>query len=178
MKHPDAGKYVANVDDIEQMPMLALLKLAEKLGVADVDDLIDSTERERDACRRYSDDFPAFTGQIEFELTIEVFGKRVTRKARARYDYTPEWEYYDLHKRAVYEGWPGSGIRVEFLAAPEEDGELGDPSWMEIDILAIGEVWNAIEDAIDDKCKAEDAERRRVAAQSAPSPARRTRARH
>ena len=31
----------------------------------------------------------------EFELTIEMLGKRVTRKAKAEYAYTPEWEYYE-----------------------------------------------------------------------------------
>ena len=30
-----------------------------------------------------------------FELTIEMLGKRVTRKAKAEYAYTPEWEYYE-----------------------------------------------------------------------------------
>jgi hypothetical protein len=37
--------------------------------------------------------------------------------------------------------------------------------------------WNVIEDAIEERCEAEDAERRRVAAQGAASLARRTRVR-
>jgi hypothetical protein len=178
MKHPDAAKHVANVDEIESMLMLPLLKLAQKLGVVDVDALIDATERGQEAQRRYSDDFPAFAGRIEFDLTVEVFGKRVTRKARAEYEFTPEWEYWDLHKRASYEGWPGSAIRVEYLTVPEADNSLEQPAWREIDIMEIGEVWNAVDDAIEAQCEAEDAERRRLAAQDAASPARQSRARH
>jgi len=162
-KHPDVHQHVANVDDLEHMPMLRLMTLAKKMGV-DPDDMIETTEQQSEDTQRYSDRFPAFNGKIEFDLTVEVFGKRVTRKARADYDYTPEWPYYDLRKKAPYEGWPGSKIQVEFLTAPEEDGDLGDPTWQEIGALDIGEVWNIIEDAIEGKCKTEDAERRRVAA--------------
>jgi hypothetical protein len=46
----------------------------------------------------------------------------------------------------------------------QEDGHLGPPSWEEIDILEIGELWNVIDDAIEMRCKVEDAERRRAAA--------------
>jgi hypothetical protein len=51
-------------------------------------------------------------------------------------------------------------------------GRLGEPEWEELDILAIDPVWDAIEDAIEERCKVEDAERRRVAAaqKSAPAP--------
>jgi hypothetical protein len=47
-----------------------------------------------------------------------------------------------------------------------------------VDILAIGEVWNVLEDAIEEKSRAEDAERRRVAAAKATSPAKPHRKRH
>jgi hypothetical protein len=69
-------------------------------------------------------------------------------------------------------------MHVEFLTVPEEDGDLGDPEWEEIDILGIGEVWNVIEDAIEEKCRAEDVERRRIAALKATSPVRPSRRRH
>jgi hypothetical protein len=147
------------------------------MGV-DADMLIEATEREEHARFRYSEEHPAFVGRIEFDLTVEAFGKRVTRKARAEYDFTPEWEYWDLHKRAPYVGWAGSGIRVEYLTVPEYDNSLEQSAWREIDIMEIGEVWNAIEDGIEAQCKIEDAERRQAAAQGAASPARRTRARH
>jgi hypothetical protein len=50
------------------------------------------------------DNGPAFTGVFEFDLTVEVFGQRVTRKAKAEYEFTPEWEYFDLHKQAPFAG--------------------------------------------------------------------------
>jgi hypothetical protein len=73
---------------------------------------------------------------------------RVTRKARVDYDYTPRSEYFDLNKRAPYEGWEQSRTKVEFLSVPEEDGQLpgSEPEWDDIDICAIGEVWNVVED--------------------------------
>ena len=43
--HPDAALHVANVDDIEGMPMLKLMNLAKKMGV-DADSLIERTEAE------------------------------------------------------------------------------------------------------------------------------------
>jgi hypothetical protein len=177
MKHPDVGEYVADVNEIEDMPMLALLRLAQRMGV-DADTLIEATERAEEACRRYSHEHPAFVGRIEFDLTVEVFGKRVTRKAHADYSYTPEWEYWDLNKGAPFEGWPGSAITVEARTVPKEDGSVGPPRWEQIEIPEIGEVWNAIEEAIDAKCKVDDEERRRAAARDAASPARRNRARH
>jgi hypothetical protein len=178
MQRPDARKHVANVDDIEDMELLALLKLAQKMGV-DAEALAETVEREENARFRYSEDFPAFVGRIEFDFMVEVFGKRVTRKVRADYTYTPEWRYWDLKKNAEHEGWSGSSIKAEFLTVPEEDnGDIGESEWKEADLLAIDAVWNTVEDTIEEQCKVEDAERRRLAAQSAVSSARRTRARH
>jgi len=37
-------------------------------------------------------------------------------------------------------------------------------AWEEIDILEIGELWDALDGAIEARCKVEDAERRRAAA--------------
>ena len=42
-------------------------------------------------------------------------------------------------------------------ASTQGVGDLGDPEWEQVDILAVGEVWNVIEDAIEEKCRAEDA---------------------
>jgi hypothetical protein len=103
--------------------------------------------------------------------SVEVFGQRVTRKAKAEYGFTPEWEYFDLYKQEPFEGWPGSSMHVEFLTLPEDDGDVDGPKWEQFD-PAINAVWNAIEDAIEERCKVEDAERRRIAAaqKSAPVP--------
>jgi hypothetical protein len=177
--HPDIGKHVAEaeISELDREPMTRLLMLAQNMGI-DAKALIEETERQEDERRRYSDEHPGFSGVIKFDLTVEMFGKRVTRKARCNYEYTPPWAYYDPRKRAVYEGWHGSSMRVEFLSAPEKDGDLGDPAWEKIDILAIGELWNVLEDAIEEKSKAEDAERRRIATARATSAAKSSRRRH
>jgi hypothetical protein len=88
---------------LDDEPLLVLMRLAQKMGV-DADALIEATERNDEARRRYSDNNPASAGKIEFDLTIELFGKRVTRQARVDHDYTPRWEYFDLNKRSPYEG--------------------------------------------------------------------------
>jgi hypothetical protein len=43
------------------------------------------------------------------------------------------------------------------------DGWDGGSAWTDIDILGISEIWNVIEDAIEEQCKVEDAKRRRAA---------------
>jgi hypothetical protein len=91
-------------------------------------------------------------------MTVEVFGRRVTRKAKAEYSFTPEWPYFDLHKLEPFDGWPGSSMSMKFLNVPEEDHNLGEPAWEEVDVQAIGAVWDAIEDAIEERCKVEDAD--------------------
>jgi hypothetical protein len=177
-KHPDVAQHVASVDDLDEMELWALLDLARKMGIDDANALIKATENDDAERLRWSHEHPAFKGEIEFDLAVEVFGKRVVRKAKAVYEFTPEWEYFDPIKRAPFTGSNHSSMHVEFLTVPEEDGDLGDPEWEDVDILGIGEVWNVIEDAIEEKVKAEDAERRRVAAARATSPARPSRRRH
>jgi hypothetical protein len=178
-KTPDIAKHIDKADlaDLDHLPMTRLMTVAKDMGI-DANALIEATEREEDARRRYSDNNPAFESTIEFDLAVEMFGKRVIRKAQCEFSYTPPWPYYDLQKEAVYEGWHRSSMGVEFLTVPEEDGDLGDSEWEKIDILAIGEVWNILEDAIEEKCKIEDAERRRIAAAKATSPDRPSRRRH
>ena len=102
-----------------------------------------------------------------------MLGKRVTRKAKVVYAHTPEWEYYDLRKRAPYVGWDSSSYHLEVLAIPEEfhdDGTVteGTPHWERLgDIIADDvlphEMWDAVIDAVDEQCKAEDMQRRRAA---------------
>jgi hypothetical protein len=177
-KHPDIGKHVAEADigDLDRAPMTRLMALAQEMGI-DAKALIEDTEQQEDERRRYSGEFPGFEGVIEFDLTVEMFGQRVTRKARADYNYTPPWPYYDTRKQAVYEGWHGSSMGFEFLNVPEKDGDLGDPTWEKFDILEIGELWNILEDAIEERSKTEDAERRRVSAAGSAAPPRRPRGR-
>jgi hypothetical protein len=91
------------------------------------------------------------------------------------YSHTPDWEYFDLIKNALYDS---SSYRIEMQAVPVEDwdGDGGPipvtPYWVSLeditqnDVLP-NEVWEAVMDAIDAKCKLEDAERRTVAKGSA-----------
>jgi hypothetical protein len=177
-KHPEIAQHVPSVEDVGEMELWALLDLAKRMGVSDPNALIRATENEEMARLRWSRDHPGFKGELAFDLTVEACGKRVVRKAKAHYEFTPEWAYFDTIKRAPFEASEQSSMHVEFLTVPEEDGDLGDPQWEEIDILAIGEVWNILQDAIEEKCRTEDAERRRVAALKATSPRKPSRRRH
>jgi hypothetical protein len=119
---------------------------------------------------------------------IELLGRKVSRRAKIAYTHTPEWEYWDLQKNAPYTGWASSSWHIDLLAVPQEQDEDGnfvdlEPYWMRLEELTRDdiiptEVWDTLLDAVDDKCKAEDAERRRVAALKATSPNRRSRSRH
>jgi len=109
--HPRVAHDVAGLN-LDQMRTKELVALATRLGF-DARALIDIV-REQDEERWhermvYSTKFPAFEGTLAFDLTVEVLGQRVTRKARAEYSYTPAWEYWDLRKRAPFVGSQGSG---------------------------------------------------------------------
>jgi hypothetical protein len=162
-KHPRSAQEVSGLN-LDRMRSRELVALTTKLGF-DARALID-TVREQDEERQvYSTRFPAFRGTLEFDLTFELLGKRVTRKARADYSYTPEWEYFDLRKEAPYVGWPGSGLCISVRIVPDKDGTDGGSSWRKIDVLEIWELWDVLDDEIEVRCKAEDAKRRRAHAQ-------------
>jgi hypothetical protein len=186
-EHPDAAKHVANVDDIENMSAWELLNLAKTMGV-DPAAMIRSLEQEDDKRWTYSHHNPGFTGELEFDLVLELLGRKVTRKAKIAYTHTPEWEYWDRLKQAPYTGWASSSWQIELQAVPQEQDEDGnwvdlEPYWMQLEELTRDdiiptEVWDVLLDAVDDKCRAEDAERCRIAAAKATSPAKTSRRRH
>jgi len=169
-KLPEVAKHIADVGDVEKMGMWQLLKLAKALGV-DADEVIRATEVEEREQLDYSSKYPGFRGELEFDWTVALLGQSVTRKGRVLYQHTPDWEYFDLHKNAPYTGWDSSSYRIEMQAVPVEDwdGEgkpiPGTPYWVSLeditqnDVLP-NEVWEAVIDAIDAKCKVEDIERR------------------
>jgi hypothetical protein len=171
-RHPDIAKHVEHGEDVKKMGMWSLLTLAKMMGV-DADEVIRKTEEESDKLSNYSFSYPGFKGELPFDLTFSFLGKSVVRKAKVVYLHTPEWEYWDTRKQAPFTGWDGTKYHLEVLAVPEEhhdDGTmtLGEPYWVEMGDIAGNdvlphEVWDAVIDAIDNKCKAEDAERRRVA---------------
>src|SRR5688572_11227628 len=79
---------------------------------------------------------PAFEGAVEFDMTVELLGNRITRKAKAVYEYTPEWEHLDTKAKAlrIVDEFRLM-YHIEILAVPEEfhdDGTqtLGKPYWV------------------------------------------------
>jgi hypothetical protein len=171
--HPDIAKHVERVEEVEKMGMWSLLTLAKKMGV-DSDEMIRRTEQEEQALHDYSFNYPGFKGELHFDLTFTFLGKSVTRKAKVVYEHTPEWPYYDLRKQAEFTGWDSYHYHIELQAVPEEHHDdrtitFGTPRWVEMTDLVSDDVlpheaWDVVLDAVDEKCKAEDAERRRVAA--------------
>jgi len=110
-----------------------------------------------------------FEGKYEFDLTIEMLGRRITRKARAVYEHTPCWEYFDLKKNALrVVDNSETAFYFEVLAMPQEfheDGTVTDeePYWARV--TAIIDLFDDLTDAlcvaIDDQCWSEDEERRK-----------------
>jgi hypothetical protein len=90
-----------------------------------------------------------------------------------------------LIKNAPYKGWDSSSYRIEMQAVPVEDWDgdggpiPGTPYWVSLeDIVLPNEVWEAVMDAIDAKCKLEDAERRTPAKARQANQTPRSRKRH
>jgi hypothetical protein len=116
---------------------------------------------------------PGFRGVFEFDIAIEILGKRVERRAKIDYTLTPDWEYWDLVKKALFTGVYNSSFELSLLAIPEK-GEDDEPEWVAMgDITRNGvlseEVWDAIDDKLDERCRMEDAERRQAAGLIPPS---------
>ena len=186
-KHPNVAQHVADTNDIENMSTWELLNLAKTMGV-DPAAMIRSLEQEDDKLWAYSHRNPSFEGELEFDFVIELLGRKVTRKAKIVYTHTPEWECWDRLKQAPYTGWASSSWLIELHAVPQEQDEEGnfvdlEPYWMRLEELTRDdiiptEIWDVLLDAVDDKCRAEDAERRRIAAAKAASQARPSRRRH
>ena len=103
------------------------------------------------------------------------------RFVRAEYEFTPEWEYYDLNKKTLFTGWGSLSYQMSLLTVadePDPDEEVIEvesipddpddpkaPAWVSLDLMRDGmlprQIWNRIFDLIDEKCRAEDSERRR-----------------
>jgi hypothetical protein len=120
---------------------------------------------------QYSSDNCGFEGKYEFDLTVEMLGRRITRRARVLYEHTPLWPYFDRKKNGLcVADIPETMLSLEILAMPREfheDGTVTDkaPYWVEaneiLDDDLFPDLTDALCDAIDDRCKSEDEERRR-----------------
>ena len=125
-----------------------------------------------EAALRWFEKNPAFTGTLDLSITITVLDKATVRKARFEYEYTPEWEYFDLKKQSLYVGWAFSSMRLLMLTAPENglaerDGSTDEkPEWVQIGDLSRMlslDAWEAMEDLMEERVTAEDAARRKAA---------------
>jgi uncharacterized protein (UPF0335 family) len=126
--------------------------------------------------------------QLEFDWTAAFLGQTIARKARIIYEHTHEWAYYDLRKDALYTGWESSSYQIEMQAEPEDqDGDgnpiPGTPYWVVLGDITQNEVlpnaiWEAVIDAVDAKCRVEDAERRTAAKDRPPKLTPRSKRRH
>lgn len=182
--HPDVLQHVSKPGDINALPKEKLIAVAEALRI-DIETVVASggphpmedgfNTPEARELSRYSQKYPGFTGVFEFELAFELFGQRIVRKARIDYSHTPDWEYYDLHRRELMNGWDMSSFGMEVLVDPSGErqdeattGKLlrrkAKPEWVKIDILNVGVLPNTLIDdiyaRIDQLARAEDAERR------------------
>jgi hypothetical protein len=179
-KHPEAKRHVAGLKDtIDQLSKPELLTLAKRFGI-DVQAIIERSmargkgmasvlEPEELEKWEHTLKYPAFVGLLEFDISFTILGKRVKRKAKAEFKFTPGWPYFDLQKKELFVGWPGSIMTLHVLTVPHpDDADAEEPHWVrmedlaEADILPDG-VWDRIRDVIEDKCKAENAKRRRAA---------------
>jgi len=114
-----------------------------------------------EATLRWAMKNPGFSGTIEFSVAITVLDKTTVRKARLEYEYTPEWEYFDLKKQALYVGSALSTTTLLMLTAPEEglaerSGSTDEkPEWVQMGDLSrmlTLNAWEAIEDLIEKRC--------------------------
>jgi hypothetical protein len=92
----------------------------------------------------------AFYGTLQFPLRIELLGVGVTRQARVRWAYTPEWDYYAPAAARVVRGAGESYVlTAEFKVVPSDvddlvelpDGRmkrLGTTEWRRLDLLPFG----------------------------------------
>lgn len=132
---------------------------------------------------RYTEKHPGFEGSVEFDLTFTMLGQAFTRRARVDYKFTPEWEFFDLHKKGLNKLLGGDQMSFSILCVPENfegdppsEEDLADgytpeepdpPSWEDFNLVIEGllpnTVWEAVQDLVEATCKKEDIERRRKA---------------
>jgi hypothetical protein len=130
---------------------------------------------------QHSHNHPGFKGDVEFDIMIEVLGARVERRAHVNFEYTPEWEYWNLKKGALFTGFLSSVVDLVLLTVADEpeDGEEtpeiegyddeddpSPPAWVDLDLardrMLSRAVWDRIYDFVDEECKGMDQERRRA----------------
>lgn len=182
---PAAAQFVKSGAEISKLNKVGLLNLAVKLGIDPVsllqsneDPGIGSIDAGTGAFARL-----AFSGVVEFDFTMSLLGKTVTRKARVCYSHTPDWAYFDTKTQTEVLPF-NEGSSYGFEVQSVVDGVVhytGDDAikrgrtvrrklevdWEECnDMTELGiwsdEMWDAIDDLIDKDCRAQDAANRKA----------------
>src|SRR5262245_17873337 len=176
-KSPALREYVAEPASIVYMTKDDLLSLAEKCEI-DVEEIVEEVRRQCEGQgvltseemerRNYSERYPAFEGAIRVPLSFDLGGRKCRRLFRVKYSYTPAWEYYDVQKEQLMNGWEGWTREYEIWATPGKNWVGAKPRWISADTLAeIGVLSEAQENLIDEliekRCREEDKRRRKAA---------------
>ena len=175
--HPRLPELIDSQNALGNMTQKQVLNLAGQLGL-DIPAVTSVVSKllpdgsgltdDDDALHGYSAAHPAFRGHIEFELEIRLFGQTIKRRARVLYEHTPDWAYYDPIQARVMFGWEGTSMQFEVLGSRPKDGPRGRrkqprETWEELripDALFPSELWEATLQAIDDKAREQNIERR------------------
>lgn len=114
---------------------------------------------------------PAFNSSFTFDISFEFLGTRVRRKARVIFESTPEGEYFDLAKNALFNGWGNSSYFIELQGWEEGKDGKRRKVWHRSDINDVfltEKLSLKIFDLIDEECERLDRKRRNKANLSAP----------
>lgn len=76
--------------EISRLRKIQLLNLAASLGI-DIDAVLAKTRHTPPAS---SQEYP-FEGTVEFDMTMALLGRHVTRKVAIHYEYSPSWSHFD-----------------------------------------------------------------------------------
>lgn len=187
-EHPLAAQFVRSSTEISSLSKAGLLDLAVKLGI-DYQQVLDAPEDEYPEIGSFEARTgafapKAFSGVVEFDFTMGFLGKSVTRRARVKYDWTPDWVYLDSESgREIVPFGQGGSFSLEIQSVNESvvhySGEdalkrgrttraRGTVDWEECnDLTELGiwtdEMWDAFEGLIDRDCRAQDAANRKRA---------------
>lgn len=169
MGHALVTSYVREGTELYGLSQRKLIELAEKLGI----DVAQAIAIDRPF---FKHDKYAFKGHALFDIEFVVFGEVVKRQARAEFEYTPEWAYFDPSTGTEKLAAGASTVSIDVLAEPEvesteydDGGNLverpAEPYWVDFDVLRLGilpnEIHERIYDLIDHHCKAIDDGRRK-----------------
>jgi len=176
MIHPRITTFVGTAAEIASMSDEELNDLASHIGL----DVEAATDHEVDLDRvsqEYSMCHPAFTGHLEFDLTMELLREVVQRKARLAFSYTPQWAHFDLHVQAERLGWEYRSVSIDVLTVPEVaawsvNSQLdavhvfNEQRWVPLHLdhrgLLPDRVWDEIDRLIDEHCRKENENRRKA----------------